>query len=155
MNRKRIPFEQIRLNQSGEIENKEQFEMFCRLAAIHSESEFYIYTKAYEIAVPALLAGIVPKNLTVLISIWHEFGIEEYKKVAHLENVKAFVYVDHNKDVVNGWTINDYKKLGIIITTMCGAYDIHGKMNHDITCEKCKKCFNRLNSCKVIGCLAH
>ena len=155
LNRKRVPFDQIRLNQSGEIENAEQFDMWCRLAASHPETEFYVYTKDYEIVVPALLSGKVPNNFTVLISVWHEIGIAEFLKVAHLENVKAFVYVDHNKDVVNGWTVADYRERGLEITTLCNAYDIHGKMDHNITCDRCTKCFNRVAKCKVVGCFAH
>ena len=155
LSRKRKPFETIRLNQSGEIEDALQFALFCRLAAWHTESKFYIYTKNYDVVIPALLSGNVPENLTVLISIWHEYGIEENKKVAHLENVKAFVYVDYNKDAENGWNLSDYAERGIIITTMCKAYDERGKMNHEITCDKCKKCFNRGKCHKVIGCLAH
>lgn len=155
LTRKRVPFEMVRINQSGEFENEEQFDMFCTISAMHHETEFYAYTKAVEIVVPALLAGKVPENFTILISIWHEYGIEEYKKVAHLPNVKAFVYVDYNSDKENGWTLEDYAKHGINITTMCMAYDERGKMNHNITCDKCKKCFNRFESCKVVGCLSH
>lgn len=155
MNRKRVKFELIRIDQSGEIETREQFEMFCKLGAWHEDTIFYIYTKNTDVVVPCLLEGIVPKNFIVLISIWHEYGIEEYKKVAHLENVKAFVYIDYNKDKVNGWNFSDYAKRGIMITTMCNAYDIHGKMNHDLTCDKCGKCHRKSLCSKVIGTYAH
>ncbi len=142
LNRKRVPFEQIRIDQSGEIENKEQFAMWCTLAAKHPETVFYIYTKNYDVVIPALLAGNVPENMTVLISIWHKFGVNEFEKVKNLPNVKAFVY-------------DDNYKYGFVIDTYCKAYDEHGKLDHNITCDKCKKCFNRLNNCKVIGCKAH
>ena len=155
MNRKRKKFELIRLNQSGEIENRDQMEMFCKLAMMHPETEFYIYTKNFDVVIPCLLDGIVPKNFTILFSIWHNYGIAEYLLCARFENVKAFVYVDSNKDTENGWSIADYREKGIEIQTMCSAYDIHGKMNHDITCDKCKKCYNRKENHKIIGCFAH
>lgn len=143
--RARKPFYIVRLDQSGEIENDEQLAVFCKLAEDFPEVKWYIYTKAFEIVIPALLEGKVPENLTVLISVWHECGIAEYNMVKHLPNVKAFVVVD-------GF---DYEALGLHIQTMCMAYDIKGKMNHEVTCFRCEKCFNRLLSCKVIGCYKH
>ncbi len=143
--RARKPFYIIRVDQSGEIENNMQFGMFCKLAKAFPKVKFYIYTKAYDIIIPYLLNGFVPENFTVLVSVWHEYGIEEYKSVAHLENVKAFVYMD-------GF---DYAAHGLEVQTMCNAYDENGKMDHNITCDKCKKCFNRLANCKVIGCYDH
>lgn len=140
----------IRINQSGEMINKAYFLYWCELAAKHPEILYWTYTKAFDIVVPILLAGMVPDNLTVLFSIWHEYGIKEYKSCCHLDNVKAFVYVDGEYD---------YAAHGIIIQTYCLAYALNsaGKMtmNHDITCDRCKKCFNRSTNCKVIGCLAH
>lgn len=139
-----------RFDQSGEIENESFLNMFIALAERHPEIKFYIYTKAYDIIIPALLAGRIPNNLIVNISIWHLYGIEEFKRVSHLENVKAFAVVD--KD----FTVEKYAEHGIIIETMCNAYNEHGKMNHDISCEKCGKCFEtkRINF-KVIGCYEH
>ena len=147
-NAKRKP-DYIRINQSGEMINAAYFKYWCELAKKYPDIVFWCYTKAFNIVVPALLAGMVPENLTVLISIWHEYGIAEYKQVQHLSNVKAFVYDD-------GY---DYKAHDIIIQTYCMAYirNDNGKMvmNHNVTCERCKKCFNRAANCKVIGCLAH
>lgn len=139
----------IRYDQSGEIESIEQLHMFASLAWIHSDIKFYIYTKAYDIIIPALLNGEIPSNMVVNISIWHEYGIKEYLKVAHLENVKAFVCVDDD------WTIEEYAKHGIIITTMCKAYDENGHLDHNVTCEKCGKCFEIRKNAKVIGCYKH
>lgn len=141
--------EMIRINQSGEMINKAFFAYWCGLASEFPDITFWAYSKAFDIVIPALLAGIVPDNLIVLISIWHEYGIKEYFKVCHLTNVKAFVYDD-------GFSYKDY---GIVIQTYCLAYalDSNGKMklNHDITCQKCRKCFNHSDTCKVIGCLPH
>lgn len=155
ISRKRNPITAARFDQSGEIENAIQLAGMCMVAKDHPKTPFYLYTKRYDVVVPALLAGLVPKNLTVLISIWHEQGIEEYLKVAHLPNVKAFVYCDKNSDQVNGWGVEEYAAYGIIVQTFCKAYGLDGKMNHDITCELCKKCFNRSAKCKVIGTWDH
>lgn len=143
--RARNPISIVRIDQSGEIENAMQFGMWIRLANDFKDITFYIYTKAFDIVIPMLLTGIVPLNLVVNISIWHEYGIAEYNLVKHLPNVKAFVYFD-------GF---DYAAHGLEIQTMCNAYDIKGKMNHEITCDRCKKCFNDSEKCKVIGCYDH
>ncbi len=138
----------IRINQSGEIENNEMFSGWCEMAARFPKIKFWLYTKNYDVAIPALLAGQVPENMTVLISVWHKYGATEYNKVKHLNNVKAFVYDD-------GY---NYKAENIEIQTYCKAYTMqNGKMslNHKLTCEKCKKCFNRSAGCKVIGSLPH
>ena len=134
-----------RFNQSGEIENTAQALAFIKIANACPDKFFYIYTKAYDVIIPLLLDGIVPDNMTVLISVWHEYGLEAYGLVKHLNNVKAFVYDD-------GF---DYASHGLVINTYCKAYGQDGKMNHEITCDKCTKCFNRLASHKVIGCYEH
>ena len=155
LTRKRKPVKVARFDQSGEIETELEFSLICKLAGDHETIPFYIYTKKTGIVVPALLSGIVPKNLTILISIWHEQGIAEYLKVAHLTNVKAFVYCDKNADPVNGWGIEEYAAHGLIVQTFCGAYGVDRKMNHSVTCDKCRKCFNRSAKAKVIGCYDH
>ena len=121
----------IRINQSGEIENEIIFRGWCEMAENFQKIKFWLYTKNYGVVVPALLAEEVPQNMTVLISVWHEYGADEFKQVAHLNNVKAFVYDDNF----------DYKAAGIEIQTYCKAYTMQdGKMslNHNLTCEKCK-----------------
>lgn len=155
MKRKRKKPVAGRYDQSGEIMNMADLLGMCMVAKENDYMPFYVYSKRYDIIIPALLAGLVPKNLTVLISIWHEQGIKEYLSVAHLPNVKAFVYCDKNKDPKNGWGIEEYALHGINIQTFCMAYDMKGKMNHKVTCDKCKKCFNRSCNAKVIGCWDH
>lgn len=155
LSRKRIPVLAARFDQSGEIENGMVFRYMCRTAAEHADIPFYIYTKKYNIVVPALLNREVPENLVVLFSIWHEQGAKEFLMVAHLKNVKAFVYCDKNKDKVNGWGIEEYAEIGIVIQTFCKAYDLKGKMNHAVTCDKCQKCFNHRNCHKIIATWDH
>ena len=155
LSRKRKPVNACRYNQSGEIENKEMLLAMANVAREHENTPFFVYTKKYDIVVSELLNGNIPENMTVLISVWHEQGIEAFKKVKHLKNVKAFVYMDKNSDKVNGYGIEEYSKLGIEVTTVCKAYGLDKKMNHNITCDKCQKCYNRLNSCKVVGCYDH
>lgn len=138
----------IRINQSGELENANIFRNWCKLAAKYPKIKFWLYTKAYNIVIPELLAGAVPENMTVLISVWHNYGIKEFKKVQHLSNVKAFVYDD-------GF---NYQDKGVNIQTYCKAYTMQGgkmSLNHNLTCDKCKKCFNRSASCQIIGSLPH
>lgn len=131
----------VRLNQSGEIENENQFFMWCELAVHHPEVKFYIYTKMYDIVTPILEAGGVPENLVVLYSVWHDVGVNEFKRVAHIKNVKAFVYDDGRLDITPD--------------TYCMAYDAAGHLDHDITCDKCQKCFKPNLKRKIIGCKAH
>lgn len=136
----------IRINQSGELQNKAELKMFCDLAREFPEIQFWLYTKNYEVITPALLNDEVPKNLTILISVWHENGIQTYQLLKEFDNVKAFVYDDK--------TFN-YETAGIGINTYCKAYDENGKLDHNVTCDICKKCFNRNSSHKCIGCNAH
>lgn len=136
----------IRINQSGELENYGQLEMFARLASNHPEIAFFLYTKNYSVVSEALHNGIIPANMTILISIWHECGLKEYQRLSHYENIKAFVYDDGDFN---------YSENGLNILTWCKAYDESGKLDKNITCQKCKKCFNRNANCKCIGCKAH
>lgn len=129
----------VRINQSGELENDEQLAMWCRLAAAFPGKKFYVYTKMYDIATRALLAGNVPTNFTILFSVWHDTGVSEFNAVKHLRNVKAFMYDD-------GVTELDTR-------TYCKAYDENGRLDHDHTCKACGLCF--ASRAKVIGCHAH
>ena len=144
--RARKPYNVVRWDQSGEIENDEQFSVPCRLAAAFPLLKPYIYTKCYDVVVPALLAGQVPNNFIVNISVWRDQGIAEFNKVRHLPNTKAFVYIDKDNSF-------DYEAAGLHIETLCTAYDKNGKMDHNVTCEKCRKCFD--SKFKVIGCYDH
>lgn len=152
LQRKKTPVEIARWDQSGELLPGE-IQGLAMIAGENKDTRFYVYTKCYDEVIQALQAGIVPDNLTILISVWHENGIEAFQAVKDYENVKAFVYVDGDKD--GGWTAEDYAKHGLQIGTFCKAYGRDGKLDHDITCQRCQKCFNRLASHKVIGCYDH
>lgn len=132
----------VRLNQSGELESEDQFGRWCKLAASHPETKFYIYTKMYDYVIPGLISGKVPSNFVVLFSVWHEVGKAEYEMVKHLKNVKAFIY-------------DDGAELAVKPTVYCAAYDEHGKLNHDETCQKCGKCYVPVETWKEVGCKAH
>lgn len=155
ISRKRNPVIACRYDQSGSFENGAVFRYMCRCAAEHPTIPFFVYTKRYGIVVEALENGEVPANLFILFSIWHENGIAEYLRVSQYPNVKAFVYCDKNKHPFTGWDEDDYAKKGIVITTFCKAYDTKGKMNHAITCEKCRKCYVARGSWKTIACWDH
>lgn len=140
--------ETVRINQSGEIESRQEFAYWCDLASSYNYVKFYLYTKAFDLVLPEILEryanGTLPENITILCSVWHEYGIKEYETVKHIPNVKAFVYCD-------GY---DYTADGLAINTICMAYK-NGKLDHNITCDKCRKCFNRAANSKVIGCNEH
>lgn len=145
LSRKRRPFEQVRINQSGELESYLELQKYCELANKHSETTFYVYTKNYS----AVFANItkLPENLYVLISVWGNQGVAEYKQLSKLSSqIKAFVYMDET------YTEEFYLSIGLKIETSCKAYEGH-KLNHEITCDKCKKCFNKLS--RIIGCPSH
>jgi len=132
----------VRINQSGEIENEDQFKMWCDLATMFSNVQFYIYTKNYSVAEHFLTEGLVPKNFTINYSIWHQVGVSEYLRVKDYPSVKAFIYDD-------GYT-------AIKSQVSCPAYKkINGKtkLDHSITCEKCGLCFK--SSAKTISCVDH
>lgn len=142
LNHAKKPIKIVRLNQSGELESEAQFGRWCRLAANHPTTKFYIYTKMYEYVIPGLLAGKVPENFIVLFSIWHENGKAEFEMVKHLKNVKAFVY-------------DDDEQLSVTPTIYCEAYDKNGKLNHNQSCETCGRCFVPINNWQIVGCHAH
>ena len=144
LRRKRKPFKQIRINQSSEIESFAEFVWWIVTARENPDTDFYIYTKNYEVVREVINQRVsVPENFTCLISIWHEYGIAEYLEFSSQKWIKAFVYMD-------GF---DYSAYGLVIETMCTAYDENGKLNHDITCDKCQKCIR--SRFKIIGCLEH
>jgi ferredoxin len=135
----------VRINQSGEIENQRQFAMWCRLAIRFPETNFYVYTKMYDIVGKFLDNGDVPPNFTILFSVWHEHGAEEYKKYSHLPNVKAFVY-------------DDGVNCHLPTKCYCPAYKVIGKsgkakMDHSVSCETCRLCID--SKLKVIACHEH
>lgn len=144
LSRKKKPFKVVRINQSGELESFIELVRWIELARDFPETSFYLYTKNYE-AVKTVAKNelvTVPKNFTLLVSIWHNYGICEYNQLKKYPWVKAFVYMD-------GY---NYEEQNINIETTCKAYDM-GKINHNITCDKCKKCFD--SQFKVIGCKEH
>ena len=144
---KKKKFDVIRINESGEFTCYEDLEFWCELGKRHPETIFYVYSKNYGAIRKALINGIVPDNLFINVSIWHENGINEYLEMKDHPQIRAFVLVDDE------WTIEKYFKKGLEITSMCGAYDENGKMNHAVTCDKCKKCFGKNNKC--VGCNEH
>lgn len=144
---KRKKFEVVRINESGEITCYEDLALWCELAKRHPETIFYIYTKNYKAVKKALTNDVISSNLYINISIWHQLGISAYLEMKDNPQIRAFCLVD------NEWTKERYISKGIEITSMCAAYDAKGKMNHNVTCDKCKKCFSNNNRC--VGCYEH
>ena len=147
LSRKRRPFDIVRIHQSGEIETALEMILWVKLAKKHPETVFYTYTKNID----ALKAAITyydngaawPENLTVNVSIWHEYGLKDFESLKQYSFIKAFVYDD-------GY---NYKAAGLDIQTYCKAYDKAGKMDHSITCDKCRKCIK--SGFKVIASYDH
>lgn len=135
----------IRIDESGEITCEKDLSFWCELARRHPRGTFYLYTKNYK-AVRKVL-GFIPGNLIINISIWHKCGIKEYIEFAEYPQIRAFCTVDEE------WTREKYANKGIEIDSMCGAYDEKGRMNHNVTCDKCRKCMNTNTKCT--GCYKH
>lgn len=135
----------VRIHASGELETTQELQKWIETASMFPSIPFYVYTKAYEI-LDEVLSGLdkdpIPENFFVNVSIWHENGIDTYNKWKHLDCVRAFVYDD-------GY---DYSGK-IKIDCYCPAYDKSGKLHHDLTCDKCKICFQ--GKAKVCGCYNH
>ncbi len=143
--RKRKKFEYVRINQSGELETVTEFRLYIWLANQHPETVFYLYTKAFDCIREVVN---IPSNLWINISIWGEYGIKEYLEFSALSSqIKAFVCV------TDTYTIDWYAEHGIVIQAMCRAYDERGRLNHDITCDKCPLCHS--NVVKITGCYEH
>lgn len=140
---KRKRFEVIRINESGELTCKDDYYLWAELARRHPETTFYLYTKNYDVVSKV----DIPKNLYINISVWHESGVKEYLELKDNPQIRAFVLIDDK------YTIEKYKELGLEVTSMCPAYDSNGKMNHEVTCDKCKKCYSQRDRC--CGCYEH
>ncbi len=136
--------ETVRINAAGEIENRDQFAMWCTLAYSFKTVKFYIYTKNYTVAEHFLLNGLVPKNFVVLYSIWGMNGVEEYERVKHLPNVKTFVFDDGNMQI----------KPQIYCPAYVEKFKTSDKYRRkDVHCIDCGICFN--SRVKVIACHDH
>ena len=135
----------VRIHASGELETTQELRKWIETAAMFSTIPFYVYTKAYNILDEVLSEfgdDVIPDNFFINVSIWHENGIDTYNKWKHLDCVRAFVYDD-------GYDYGDKIK----IDCHCPAYDKSGKLHHDLTCDKCKICFQK--RAKVCGCYSH
>jgi len=133
----------IRIHSSGEFETTQEIEGWIELARKHPNMPFYVYTKAYDLLDEVLTKNSsLPSNFFINISVWHEQGIAIYNKWKKLDNIRAFVY-DDGYDYADKITIDGY----------CPAYNKAGKLSHDLTCDKCKICFQE--KVKVCGCYSH
>ena len=131
----------IRIHASGEIESAKELKLWTIVASEFPDISFYLYTKNYE-AVDKVIKDIkeLPENFFINISIWHNNGVKFYKKYKEKKNIRAFVY-------------DDGVDMKLKPDCYCPAYDKKGKLSHDITCDKCKICFQ--NKAKICACYAH
>lgn len=138
----------IRIHQSGEIETPMELLLWVLSAKKHPNIKYYTYTKNID-AVRMVIntfddGAAMPQNIVINVSVWHEYGLNDYMELSKYPFIKAFVYDDLSFD---------YAAHGLNIETYCMAYDKKGKMNHAVTCDKCRKCID--GACKVIGCFDH
>lgn len=133
----------VRIHAAGELETVHELRGWIETAKMTPDIPFYIYTKAYEVLDEVLSTmDVIPQNFFINVSIWHENGISLYNKWRHLDCIRAFVYDD-------GY---DYSEL-IKMDCYCPAYDKNGKLSHELTCDKCRICFQK--KAKVCGCYSH
>lgn len=135
----------LRIHASGELETAKELKEWIKTAAMFNSIAFYVYTKSYEILDEVLTdmnENEIPSNFFINVSIWHEEGVGCYNKWKHLDCIRAFVYDD-------GYDYEDKLKMDC----HCPAYDKKGKLSHDLTCDKCKICFQK--KAKVCGCYDH
>lgn len=107
----------FRWNASGEIYNDDMFLTMVKIANACPGCNFYTYTKRYEIL--EKYADIIPENLRLSVSIWHnnydnKFGFHE------------FIY-------------DDFTQAELENVTHCPAVDKNGKKT-GITCAMCGRC---------------
>lgn len=133
----------VRIHAAGELETAHELKGWIETAKMAPDIPFYIYTKAYEVLDEVLSSmDVIPQNFFVNVSVWHENGIDIYNQWKHLDNIRAFVYDD-------GY---DYSEL-IKMDCYCPAYDKNGKLSHELTCDRCRICFQK--KAKVCGCYSH
>lgn len=135
----------VRIHAAGELETAYELRKWIETASMFPEIPFYVYTKAYEVldeVLSAIDTHDVPNNFFVNVSIWHESGVDSYNKWKHLDCIRAFVYDD-------GYDYGDR----LNANCHCPAYDKNGKLHHDLTCDKCKICFQK--KAKVCACYNH
>lgn len=134
----------IRYTESGEIETAKQFDKVIELSDKLPDVEIYLYTKNYDVLYKFFENRELPKNVTVLISIWGNTGVDAWLTLKHHKGVKAFVV---NNDEIK-------------VDAMCPAYrkDENGKVKRvksdAVKCGNCKLC-TRARDVKIIGCLEH
>ena len=134
----------IRIHVSGEFESLAEIAMWDILAATFPDIVFYVYSKAYDLLDEYYQKFNKSPNFIWNVSIWHEYGILFYRKYAHVDGVRCFVYDD-------GY---DYRKWGLYSDSKCPAYDANGNTVDGVTCEKCGLCMGKRNR-NVTFCNAH
>lgn len=143
----------VRIHAAGEIETTQELKGWLWIAEQNPERPFYVYTKAYGIIDKVMQeyqekGKLPPENFFINISIWHEHGIECYKRWEHIPTIRGYIYDDETYD---------YEKAGLKIDGSCPAYKKNKKgkvkLSHELTCDKCKLCFK--NTAKLLTCLSH
>lgn len=106
----------FRWHTSGEIPSRDYLDMMIETALNNPLIQFYVYTKRYEWIEEK--ADIIPNNLHVTVSIWHN----NYKNPCGFHE---FIYDDGTENLENVFH--------------CPAVDKDGHET-GVTCAKCKRC---------------
>ena len=149
----------VRIHSSGELESIEELCLWNSTAAKFPDIKFYIYTKMYDLIENEKFYKNISDNFFVNISVWHHNGIDtlnmmnnenknkNIKNIENIENIRAFIYDDGTYDYE--------KEENLKINCYCPAYNKAGKMNHNVTCDKCGICFSNKENNKICGCYSH
>ena len=114
----------VRIHASGELETAQELREWIETAIMSPDIPFYVYTKAYEILDE------------VLINFHNDTMPQNFF-------INISIWHDDGYNYGNKLKIDCY----------CPAYDKNGKLHHNLTCDKCKICFQ--TKAKVCGCYSH
>lgn len=150
----------VRWQESGEIETFEQGDKELETADMFPDVTFYLYTKNYDWLRHVFASRELPKNTTVLVSVWEGIGLSEYNEFKNHENVKAFVVNTPElipdvmcpayAEVVKHYKSGD--KVKVVMTTEKNGFS--PEYVKAVKCGNCQQC-TRNRTSKVIGCLKH
>lgn len=122
----------MRVHVGGEFmpgkDGMNEFAAWCAVARRNPGTVFYGYTKRAALLMRAQDAGIMPDNLVILLSVWHDTNADARN------HAPRFAYDDGTDPAISE-------------LPHCPAVDKHGHRTTDgqgqpITCIRCRRCIN-------------
>ncbi len=93
-----VPLPYFRFSQAGDIFSQEYWGAACKVARQCKNTSFWVYTKQYGQLEEYIKEHTIPKNLCVILSVWHE-----YKPNAELASrFPLAVYDDGTEELPEG-----------------------------------------------------